>query len=39
MELNRPEIEKWRQALDINLKKEDSWLALAGLFWLNDRTT
>ena len=24
----------WRKALDDSLKKEDGWLALAGLFWL-----
>lgn len=30
------EIEKWRRAADENLRKEDSWLSLAGLFWLDD---
>lgn len=25
---------KWRQEVDTNLRRENSWLALAGLFWL-----
>lgn len=25
---------KWRQEVDANLRRENSWLALAGLFWL-----
>lgn len=25
---------KWRKELDANLRRENSWLALAGLFWL-----
>ena len=25
---------KWRQELDTNLRRENGWLALAGLFWL-----
>jgi uncharacterized protein (DUF1684 family) len=29
------EIEEWRQALDTMLKRRNSWLALAGLFWLH----
>ena len=27
-------IEKWRQEMDTNLRRENGWLALAGLFWL-----
>jgi uncharacterized protein (DUF1684 family) len=30
------EIKSWRQNLDDSLIKEDSWLALAGLFWLDE---
>ncbi len=30
------EIHEWRQTLKTNLRKENSWLALAGLFWLNE---
>lgn len=30
------EIESWRRAADENLRKENSWLALAGLYWLNE---
>ncbi len=30
------EIKKWRQGLDDSLRRENSWLALAGLFWLKD---
>jgi uncharacterized protein (DUF1684 family) len=25
---------KWRQEMDVNLRRENGWLALAGLFWL-----
>ena len=27
-------INKWRQEMDTNLRRENGWLALAGLFWL-----
>ena len=27
-------ITKWRQEMDTNLRRENGWLALAGLFWL-----
>jgi len=30
------EIQEWQQSLDANLRKENSWLALAGLFWLDE---
>ena len=30
------EIAAWRQWLDDSLKRENGWLALAGLFWLNE---
>jgi uncharacterized protein (DUF1684 family) len=30
------ESEEWRRSMDEKLKKEDSWLALAGLFWLEE---
>lgn len=36
MDQYHKEIEKWRLAMDANLKKENSWLALAGLFWLDE---
>jgi hypothetical protein len=29
---------KWRQELDNNLRRENGWLALAGLFWLRNGT-
>src|SRR5262249_9932003 len=29
-------VEKWRSDEETNLKKEDGWLTLAGLFWLKD---
>lgn len=32
----REEVEKWRQKRENDLKGEDSWLSLAGLFWLKD---
>src|SRR5262249_14491264 len=32
----RSEIEKWRADHEADLKKEDGWLSLAGLFWLKD---
>lgn len=34
--LYNEEINKWRQDLDDSLRRENSWLALAGLFWLNE---
>jgi uncharacterized protein (DUF1684 family) len=35
----REEIEKWRRSLDQALRAEDSWLALAGLIWLENGST
>lgn len=32
----RAEIEKWRQTREENLKKDDGWLTVAGLFWLKE---
>ena len=32
----RAEIEKWRQQRETRLKAEDGWLAVAGLFWLDE---
>jgi uncharacterized protein (DUF1684 family) len=32
----RGEIEKWRQHREARLKAEDGWLAVAGLFWLDE---
>jgi uncharacterized protein len=29
---------KWRQEVDANLRRENGWLALAGLFWLRNGT-
>ena len=29
---------KWRQEVDNNLRRENGWLALAGLFWLRKGT-
>src|SRR5512145_1217540 len=29
---------KWRQEVDANLRRENGWLALAGLFWLRKGT-
>ena len=31
-------INKWRQEMDTNLRRENGWLALAGLFWLRKGT-
>ena len=31
-------IDKWRQEVDNNLRRENGWLALAGLFWLRKGT-
>ncbi len=36
MDNYKKEILSWRKTLDANLRKENSWLALAGLFWLNE---
>ena len=30
----RNSIDKWRQEMDTNLRRENGWLALAGLYWL-----
>lgn len=30
------DIEEWRRSADENLRKENGWLALAGLFWLDE---
>jgi uncharacterized protein (DUF1684 family) len=35
-EAHRAEIEAWRAKRIANLKKEDGWLTLAGLFWLRE---
>ena len=32
----RAQIEKWRQQHEENLKAEDGWLTVSGLFWLKD---
>jgi hypothetical protein len=29
-------VEKWRTDQETDLRKEDGWLTLAGLFWLKD---
>src|SRR5512142_1194576 len=29
---------KWRQEVDANLRRENGWLALSGLFWLRNGT-
>ncbi|HYJ89881.1 MAG TPA: DUF1684 domain-containing protein [Pyrinomonadaceae bacterium] len=34
----RSEIEKWRVDHEAELKKDDGWLTVAGLFWLKDGT-
>jgi len=31
-------INKWRQEVDTNLRRENGWLALSGLFWLRKGT-
>ena len=38
MELTQYQVEiaAWRQKLDESLQRENGWLALAGLFWLNE---
>jgi hypothetical protein len=30
------DVQKWRQQQEANLKKDDGWLTVAGLFWLNE---
>ena len=30
------DVEKWRQQREANLQKDDGWLTVAGLFWLNE---
>jgi uncharacterized protein (DUF1684 family) len=30
------DVQKWRQQREANLKKDDGWLTVAGLFWLNE---
>jgi uncharacterized protein (DUF1684 family) len=32
----REEIQKWREGYEANLKKDGSWLTLAGLYWLKE---
>jgi uncharacterized protein len=32
----RLSVEKWRQAYEAQLKSENGWLAVSGLFWLHD---
>lgn len=32
----RQSVEAWREKMDASLRAEDGWLALAGLFWLNE---
>jgi uncharacterized protein (DUF1684 family) len=32
----RQEIQKWREEYEANLKQDNGWLALAGLFWLKE---
>ncbi|MBT3338245.1 MAG: DUF1684 domain-containing protein [Anaerolineae bacterium] len=36
MDNYRKEITDWQKTLDTNLRKENNWLALAGLFWLEE---
>jgi uncharacterized protein len=37
-EAYKESILKWRTEVDANLRRENGWLALAGLFWLRDGT-
>ena len=30
------EVQKWREKTETELKSENSWLTLAGLFWLRE---
>src|SRR5438132_3844582 len=32
----RSEIQKWREAYEADLKKDNGWITLAGLFWLKE---
>jgi hypothetical protein len=32
----KAEIEKWRQEREASIRKDDGWLAVAGLFWLKE---
>src|ERR1051326_811962 len=32
----RAEIQKWREGYEADLKKDNGWLTLAGLFWLKE---
>ncbi len=32
----RQSVEKWRQAYEAQLKSDDGWLTVSGLFWLHD---
>lgn len=36
MDTYQKKIREWQKTLDTNLRKENSWLALAGLFWLEE---
>ena len=36
MDTYQKELLEWQKTLDTNLRKENSWLALAGLFWLEE---
>lgn len=36
IQYNHEETEYWREQLDASLRTETGWLALAGLFWLNE---
>lgn len=36
MDNYKNELLEWRNTLDNNLRKENSWLALAGLYWLDE---
>jgi uncharacterized protein (DUF1684 family) len=36
MDIYQQELLEWRHSLDENLRKKNSWLALAGLFWLEE---
>src|SRR6185295_71665 len=33
---HRVEVQKWQITRDQNLRKDDSWLTLVGLYWLNE---
>ncbi len=36
MDAYKKEILEWQEKLDTDLRKDDSWLALAGLYWLDE---